>query len=81
MKPTVYVKDQCQGCTATKRKLEELGIQYDTADLTIPANIAAAKELGHIQAPVVVWGDEHWSGYRPDMIQQVVDRLNREDSK
>ena len=25
--------------------------------------------LGHLQAPVVVSGEEHWSGFRPDRIK------------
>ena len=25
--------------------------------------------LGHLQAPVVVAGGEHWSGFRPDRIK------------
>jgi glutaredoxin-like protein NrdH len=24
--------------------------------------------LGHLQVPVVIAGDRHWSGYRPDHI-------------
>ncbi|SLA36917.1 glutaredoxin electron transport component of NRDEF (glutaredoxin-like protein) NrdH [Mycobacteroides abscessus subsp. abscessus] len=25
--------------------------------------------LGHLQAPVVIAGAEHWSGFRPDRIK------------
>lgn len=25
--------------------------------------------LGYLQAPVIVAGDEHWSGFRPDRIK------------
>lgn len=77
--PTVYEKDNCRACVNTKRKLTELGIQYEVADLTEPGNLAAAKDLGHLQAPVVVWGTKHWSGYRPDRIQELVDRLNNKE--
>lgn len=29
-------------------------------------------ELGHLQAPVVIIDDAHWSGFRPDMIDALV---------
>ena len=31
--------------------------------------------LGHLQAPVVIVDGEHWSGYRPDRIKALADRL------
>ena len=33
------------------------------------------KELGYLQAPVVVTDDEHWSGFRPDKIDALADRM------
>ena len=27
--------------------------------------------LGYLQAPVVIAGDQHWSGFRPDAIKLV----------
>jgi len=27
--------------------------------------------LGYLQAPVVMAGDDHWSGFRPDRITEV----------
>ena len=29
------------------------------------------KPLGYVQAPVVMAGDQHWSGYRPDLIKKL----------
>jgi len=29
--------------------------------------------LGYLQAPVVMAGDDHWSGFRPDRIKAVCD--------
>ena len=29
--------------------------------------------LGYLQAPVVVAGGEHWSGFRPDRIRAIAD--------
>lgn len=66
---TVYEKDGCQPCKATKRKLEEKGIPFETKQLSDPENRQAASDLGHLQAPVVVTpAGDHWSGYRPDLI-------------
>jgi glutaredoxin-like protein NrdH len=29
------------------------------------------KSLGYVQAPVVVAGEDHWSGFRPDKIKAI----------
>ncbi|MFP3385145.1 MULTISPECIES: glutaredoxin-like protein NrdH [Tritonibacter] len=69
MSITVYSKPACVQCTATTRALEAKGISFDVIDLT---EDAAAMEmvqgLGYRQAPVVVAGQEHWAGFRPDLI-------------
>lgn len=66
---TVYSKPACVQCTATTRALDARGLSYDVIDLT---EDAAAMEhvtaLGYRQAPVVIAGDAHWAGFRPDMI-------------
>lgn len=66
---TVYSKPACVQCTATTRALDAKGITYNVIDLT---EDAAAMEmvmsLGYRQAPVVVAGEAHWAGFRPDMI-------------
>ena len=33
--------------------------------------LQTVKELGYMQAPVVIAGDDHWSGFRPDKISQL----------
>ncbi|MCG7622212.1 MULTISPECIES: glutaredoxin-like protein NrdH [unclassified Epibacterium] len=72
MSITVYSKPACVQCTATTRALEAKGISFDLVDLT---EDAAAMEmvqgLGYRQAPVVVAGDDHWAGFRPDLIGQL----------
>ncbi len=66
---TVYSKPACVQCTATTRALDARGVSYEIIDLT---QDAAAMELvqglGYRQAPVVMAGEEHWAGFRPDMI-------------
>ncbi len=68
---TVYSKPSCVMCNATYRTLDRAGVHYEVIDI---AEDAAArdyvKELGHLQAPVVITPDGgHWSGYRPDRIK------------
>jgi glutaredoxin-like protein NrdH len=73
---TVYTKPSCVQCTATYRALDSKGIEYNILDLSEdPTALAAVKELGYLQAPVVVTDDEHWSGFRPDKIAQLAGRL------
>ena len=75
MTVTVYEKDDCTACVNTKRKLDQEGIAYVVADLMEPGNLAAAKELGYMSAPVVVAGGDHWSGFRPDKINELAKKL------
>ncbi|EEX15920.1 glutaredoxin [Citreicella sp. SE45] len=65
----VYSKPACVQCTATTRALDARGLPYDVVDLTEDAAaMARVTELGYRQAPVVIAGENHWSGFRPDMI-------------
>lgn len=74
---TVYTKPACVQCNATFRALDAAGIEYETVDLTANANtLEKVKALGYLQAPVVVIDDgEHWSGFRPDKIDELKNRL------
>lgn len=66
---TVLSKPSCVQCTATYRKLDSSGIEYVVRDMSEDLEaVALAKELGYLQAPVVISGDQHWSGFRPDLI-------------
>jgi glutaredoxin-like protein NrdH len=66
---TVYTKPGCPQCTATVRALDLAGLAYGTVDLTDDADARDyALSLGHLQAPVIIAGGQHWSGYRPDRI-------------
>ncbi|MBO9474768.1 MULTISPECIES: glutaredoxin-like protein NrdH [unclassified Shimia] len=68
----VYSKPACVQCTATTRALDAKGITYDVVDLTEDDGaLTRVTELGYRQAPVVVAGADHWSGFRPDMIAQL----------
>ena len=76
MATTVYTKPSSVQCNATYRALDSKGIEYDIVDLSEdPAALETVKELGYLQAPVVVTDDEHWSGFRPDKISALASRL------
>lgn len=69
MSVTVYTKPACVQCNMTYRALDKNGIDYTTVDVTEDAAaLARIKKLGYMQAPVVIAGDEHWSGFQPDRI-------------
>ena len=76
MATTVYTKPSCVQCHATYRALDSQGIEYNIVDISEdPAALEAVKEMGYLQAPVVVTDDEHWSGFRPDKISALASRL------
>ena len=69
MTVTVFSKPACVQCDATYRALDKRGIAYRKVDITQDtAALELVRDLGYLQAPVVMAGDEHWSGYRPDRI-------------
>lgn len=70
---TVLSKPACVQCTATYRSLDSKGIKYQIRDMSEdPEALSLAKELGYLQAPVVIAGEDHWSGFRPDKISSLV---------
>ena len=72
MTVTVYTKPGCDQCTATYLQFDKAGIEYTVVDLTEDAEARAhVQSLGYLQAPVVVAGDQHWSGFRIDRIKAV----------
>lgn len=67
---TVYTKPACVQCHTTYKALDKQGLTYNVVDITEdPAARDYVMALGYLQAPVVVAGDDHWSGFRPDRIK------------
>ena len=76
MTVTVYTKPSCVQCNATYRALDSKGIEYEVLDVsTDEGALAHVKELGYLQAPVVITDEGHWSGFRPDKIDELASRL------
>jgi len=70
---TVYSKPSCVQCTATTREMDRQGIAYDIVDLTKDEQaFNAVRDMGYMQAPVVIAGESHWSGFRPDKIRELL---------
>ena len=66
---TVFGKSACTQCTATTREMERKGIEYTYVDLTEDSTaLDKVTSLGYKQAPVVIAGNDHWAGFRPDKI-------------
>ena len=56
--------------------VEAKGIEYEILDLSEdPTALEQVKALGYMQAPVVVTDEGHWSGFRPDKIDELASRL------
>jgi len=66
----VMGKKSCVQCDATYRALDKQGIEYQVIDISVDDEAREyVMALGHLQAPVVVAGSDHWSGFRPDRIK------------
>jgi len=73
---TVYTKPSCVQCNATYRALDAKGIEYEVRDVSEDVEaLEHVKSLGYLQAPVVVTDEDHWSGFRPDRIDELAARL------
>lgn len=73
MTVTVFTKYRCPQCEATKRQLTKQGVDFEVVDLTDnPSTLEQLQQAGFRQAPVVITPDASWSGYRPDLIKELV---------
>lgn len=72
---TVFTKPDCIQCDRTRAQLTKHSLTFTTRDVTTDpeAHAYITRDLGYRQAPVVVIdeGVQHWSGYRPDKINQL----------
>lgn len=67
---TVYTKPACVQCNMTCKALDKEGLAYEVVDISEDAEARDyVMALGYLQAPVVIAGSDHWSGFRPDRIK------------
>lgn len=76
MEITVYTKQNCPACEATKKAMDRAGLDYEVIDVS--DNLTrqqALRECGFRQMPVVEVTDgedcRSWEGFRPDLIKQL----------
>ena len=75
----MYTKPACVQCNATYKALDKQGIAYEIVDITLDTEARDyVMALGYLQAPVVVAGNDHWSGFRPDRIKALGGRGGRD---
>lgn len=56
-------------------QLDSKGIDYQVVDMSQDADaLERVKALGYLQAPVVITDEDHWSGFRPDKIDELAKR-------
>lgn len=69
---TVYTTPSCPQCAATKKKLTKLGVTFTTVDVSQDDQARDyVQSLGYVAAPVVVAGENHWSGFRPSRLEEL----------
>lgn len=72
---TVYTKNNCASCTFTKRKLQELGVNYQ--EINVDEDLSALEylmECGFHSLPVVFKDDEPivTGGFAPNILETCV---------
>ncbi|MDR3106128.1 MAG: glutaredoxin-like protein NrdH [Yokenella regensburgei] len=72
MRITIYTRNDCVQCHATKRAMETRGFTFEMVNVDqIPEAADTLRAQGFRQLPVVVAGETSWSGFRPDMINRL----------
>jgi glutaredoxin-like protein NrdH len=74
----IYTRNDCVQCHATKRAMESRGVAFEMVNIDlIPDAADTLRAQGFRQLPVVVAGETSWSGFRPDMINQLAAQAPR----
>jgi glutaredoxin-like protein NrdH len=74
---TVYTKPDCVQCKMTYRALDKHDLSYEIVDISEDAAaFDYVVSLGYQQVPVVVSGNDHWAGFRPERIAEVAKSLS-----
>ena len=72
MRITIYTRNDCVQCHATKRAMESRGFTFDMVNVDHHPDAAEhLRAQGFRALPVVVAGETSWSGFRPDMINRL----------
>ncbi|CAB4129000.1 GrxC Glutaredoxin and related proteins [uncultured Caudovirales phage] len=67
MSVIVYSNPNCVQCEQTKKYLTQKGVEFESKMIQdSPEILPLIEEKGYKSAPVVVAGDQSWSGFRLD---------------
>ena len=70
---TVYSNPNCVACEQTKRFLTVKGINFEAKMIQdSPEIYDLISEKGYSSAPIVVVGEESWSGFRLDKLNSLL---------
>lgn len=70
---TVYSNPNCTACEQTKRFLTVKGIVFESKMISeSPEIFPLIEEKGYASAPVVVVGDDSWSGFRLEKLSTLI---------
>lgn len=82
MQVTVYTTPSCPQCEMTKKTLTRGNVRFDVVDLAEDDTaMQMVKDLGYTAAPVVIAGEQHWSGFRLGAIQNLVKKIHGDEAK
>jgi glutaredoxin-like protein NrdH len=74
MSVVVYTQPSCSQCEQTKRFLSVKNVPFEVVDITEDQEaFEFVVGLGYKSVPVVVAGDEHWSGFKLDRLSSLVE--------
>jgi glutaredoxin-like protein NrdH len=69
----VYSNPNCTACEQTKRFLTVKGIQFESKMIQdSPEVFSLIEEKGYTSAPIVVAGNESWSGFRLEKLSTLI---------
>ena len=79
MEITVYTMPNCVQCEQSKRYLDTKQVEYSVVDISEDSKAYEfVTSLGYKSAPIIVAGNDHWSGFRLERLNGIVDRYNLE---
>lgn len=81
MSVVLYAKEKgCRQCEFTAKVLKKNGVPFETVILDKDQDARDyVASLGYMQAPVVVNGEDHWSGFRPDKLDALKNEFESTD--
>lgn len=78
----MFGKPDHRACSKTTRFLDRHRIPYTLRDITGDSLAAAQIEvLGHLDVPVVVAGEQHWSGHQYERLAALADQIEQDRLK